>query len=420
MWFPSLALETFGIAFYMYYTYMYISFSVHSRSISDALKGSNDARSSLGSRDVSLVSTEKNNSLPRRSSIHTYTEIDTISQSESKVSHSSQADSGASGNGSVSVSKAIPPPPNMRAGSSAMPHFYYVLEKMGNDEDEKGKEENKLKGPWELGYMREGKQTPRSCSREGSTKDRAGSLEREVGEGTGTKNESSEGGGIMRSGSYPSKDRGGGGGGGNLNRVVISRDGSAKSSKSHRGSVKLIDGSVKAGEGSREGSVKSRGSRDGSFKKEVWVPTREQQKYVAENERKDEKRVPLPHRDYDVLEPGESYSHDKKSDFIGRDSKEGGATKVLFDDPKYAAMTVGELPRLVIQRHHSLDLITPQDTPTHAASALDRGKAASSKSLEGSGLVQRSESIYRTRDTTPIDNLSTTPSRLSVPFDAII
>lgn len=391
-----------------------------------ALKGSIDTRSS-GSQEIS-TSTEKSNSLSRKNFTHKYTEIDTLSHSgstHSKMSHSLHASQGdnihqSSGNGSISgASKPIPPPPNMRTRgrSDSSPHFYYILEKL-ESEAEEGRGDQ-LKGPWEFG-LREGNY--KSWSREGSKKNRSGSLKREVGSTDASiKNELCWGDGSIRprSGSCPSKERRGG----SLKRVVSSREGSSKSSRSREGSVKKttpINGSVRAA-GSREGSIKSRGSRDGSFKKEVWVPVR-----AESGERERSEKVPPPLRDYDVLEPRElvstPFSIINENYFCKRDTDGAGQ---IFDDPKYAAVSVGDLPQLA-NRHQSLDPIIPWRMQARQA-AMGTDKTSSSKSLQDSGLGAGSmrSSIYQMHNTTPICKIGMTvgrntppTSRLSMPFDA--
>ena len=419
----------------------------------EARKGSLDRRSSVGSRSVS---TEKSNSLPRKNSLqHKYAEIETVSHGE--ISHSAPHHNGGTGflhqqmigsrNGSI-PSKMIPPPPNTRARSSSTPHFYYILEKLDGGEG-RGEEESRLKYPWEVGAPSQIK----SRSREGSTKNRAGSLKREVGGAVrtelsgGNQSEFCWGDGTMRSrsGSCPGREKKGG----STKRLVVSREGSSKSTKSRSGSGKRatsVEGNGKVVTESREGSVKSRGSRDGSCKKEVWVPAHDP---LQSNTKTGEKRVPPP---YDALEPKfgsypSPFSIINESYFAitgGDDPRD-----VLFDDPKYAAVSVGDLPQLVDQqRHRSLDPIVPhrsyryqpgQSDGTHQKAAcrgrgrgggVGRVKAASSKSLQDSGVLGGGgegggvrDSIYQTRDSTPVRGIGmsvggNTPSRLSMPFDS--
>ena len=404
--------------------------------------------------------------------MHKYAEIDTISHTDSihsKTLHSLHASHGdgihqlsttnsASSNGFIpgaDASKVIPPPPNTRSRSSSTPHFYYILEKL-DDEGDRGIKNagNKLKTPWELSAQRE-EQSKKSNSREGSTKNRSGSLKRDTETTAAAEFCWGDGSTRSRSGSCPSRERKGG----SLKRIVISREGSSKSStkSSRNGSGKKTSSSVNGSnktivgmttttcsDGSREGSVKSRGSRDGSFKKEVWVPTREQQTLNEMMRRQvQEKR---PHRDYDILEPRYG-SHPPLFSIINESyfDLEQDNTGMLFDDPKYAAVSVGDLPQLINERHQSLDPIIPQrkvhhqrhhqqkdlsKSPQSRAAGISKMKAVSSKSLQDSGVVacngsrKRGSSIYQTRDSTPNRDIvmgvnGDTPSRLSMPaFDA--
>ena len=307
----------------------------------------------------------------------------------------------------------------------------------------------RLKRPWEVGAPSPAR---RSRSRESSTKNRAGSLKREVGGGVREGKGGEQlcwGDGTMRSrsGSCPGRERKAGGSG---KRVVVSHEGSAKSqaSKSRSGSGKRV---VESGNGkvvieSREGSVKSRGSRDGSCKKEVWVPPASE---VSKNTT--EKPVPPP---YDSLEPRFA-SYPLPFSIINESYFTAAAREELFDDPKYAAVSVGDLPQLV--SHQSLDPIVPLHSCSHlytskrqysSSSGLQgsRVKAASSRSLQGSGsgsLGGRGGgggggggeggegggvgggrgSIYHTHDSTPVRGIGTSvsgniASRLSMPLES--
>ena len=418
-----------------------------------ARKGSLDTRSSIGSRSVS---TEKSNSLPRKNSLqHKYAEIETISHvvemSQSAPHHNGgflhQQQISSGKNGGVVSSKVIPPPPNTRARCSSTPHFYYILEKMDRGEEGGGeKEESRIKSPWEVGAPSQIK----SRSREGSGKNRAGSLKREVGEevassSVGKQGELCWGDGTLRSrsGSCPGRERKGG----STKRVVVSREGSSKSTKSHSGSGKRATSVERNGKvvtmGSREGSVKSRGSREGSGKKQVWVPAPDP--LQSNNKTTSETRVPPP---YDALDPKFSlypspFSIINENYLAGCDDGQNE----LFDDPKYAAVSVGDLPQLVDQhRHQSLDPIVPRRNHRAGPSGgrvqlgghrgggggVGRVKAASSKSLQDSGALTGEgggggggvrESIYETRDSTLVRGIGMsvgghTPSRLSMPFDS--
>ena len=312
-------------------------------------------------------------------------------------------------------------------------------------EEKGGKDESRIKCPWEVGAPSQMK--PRS--REGSGKNRAGSLKGEVDGATRTEpsvgNKSSDlcwGDGTMRSrsGSCPSREKKRG----STKRLVVSREGSSKSTKSRSGSGKRAMSVERNGKvvtaGSREGSVKSRGSRDGSCKKEVWVPAPDL--LQSNDDKTSDKRVPPP---YDALEPKfgsypSPYSIINESYFAGCDD----ARSVLFDDPKYAAVSVGDLPQLVNQhRHQSLDPIIPRGNHSHQVAqcggrvqqagrrggggGVGRVKAASSKSLQDSGVLTGGggarESIYETRESTPMRGVGMSvgghaPSRLSMPFDS--
>ena len=411
------------------------SLRVHNRSGSESetLKGSIDTRSSA-SREPSLSTEKSIGSLSRKNSVHVYTEIETISHSDSthsKLSHTLHASVGdivhqSSGNGSISVSAplVIPPPPNKRTRREMSPHYYYVLEKPEHyQEEDHGMENcNKLKGPWELRMWEGGNR--RSQSREGSTKSQSGSLKRELG--TCIYNEFHWGVGRMRarSGSCPSKELRGK----ILKRGAFSREGSSKSSRSREGSIKNAMSTttntraVGAGE-VREGSIKSRGSRESSFKKEVIVPIPQSEKKESG---KEERHVLPSSDDYDVLEPIDlsypQYSFTNQSYFSMR------GVGLIFDDPKYAAVSVSNLPQLVNQQHHhhqSLDLIPPwrMQARPHGG-GMSTTKAISSKSLQGTGLrnVEVQSSIrHHMHSSTPLHGMSVgvnAPSRLSMPFDA--
>ena len=389
---------------------------------------------------------------------------------------------GSNGNGSIpGATKVIPPPPNTRGRSKSTPHFYYILEKLeceAEEDQERSRERNKLRGPRDVVRSRE-ESSKKSRSREGSAKTRAGSLKRELGSKDASLKSSElcwgDGSLRPRTGSFPSKERRGG----SLKRVIISREGSSMSSRSREGSVKNAttsteasvkvaagsregsvrregsrvaagsregsvrregsrvaagsrEGSVRVAAGSREGSVKSRGSRDDSFKKEVWVPAREESTAREKSgmNRKIE-RVPPPPRDYDVLMPShvsvpysyvnESYAEEQK-DHSDKDA-------IIFDDPKYAAVNVGDQPRLV-NRHQSLDPIMPRRM-RNGQGVMGMESAVSSKSLQDAGLTAGSSigrmrtSIYQTHDATPSlesgmngGSGNITPSRLSMPLDS--
>lgn len=323
----------------------------------------------------------------------------------------------SSGNGSVPTgsSQHIPPPPNTRGRNNSTPHYYHVLERPKPETEMKGGD-TQLKTPWELGLTEDSRKKPRP--REGSTKDRSGSLKH----GDGSTDASLKGSSIRRSrsGSYPSREQKGG----SLKRAVRSREGSLKSSRSHEESVKQMqstDGSSTLG---RDGSIKSRGSREGSFKKEVWVPVHEQSN---EKERKAmERKIPPLSKGYDRLEPknitNTPYSIINESYFRKKDidSEEG----LIFDDPKYAAVSVGNLPRHM-NWHQSMDPIIPRRMQPKRG-PMDTDKSVSSKSLQDSGLgaCGTRSSIYNTRDTTPtyaselgMTRGGHTPSRLSMPFE---
>ena len=404
--------------------YLFSLFSKHG-SEPEVLKGSIDTGNSGGSGDASL-STVKSNSPARKNSLHKYTEIDTMSRSDSTRSkmshtvHAAKGDSGLHPNCTTDIlrglPKVIPPPPNMRVRSNSTPHFYYILEKLESGEEE-GKRKGRLEHTWELG---DGSQTVRVRGR--SSKKRSSLKQhelREISADADSKNELClEEGEVRRSrsGSCPSREWRGGG---SLKR---SRGGSAKSStKSRCGSGKKLeprDGSVKV-HVSREGSIKSHGSRDGSFKKEVWLPAHEGQNHKEGKMKK--MQVPLPSRDYDVLEPVDQYppfSMTNESDF----SK--GGSGVLFDDPKYATVSVGDLPRLARQLHQSLDLIGPPRRGERREILGTAMNTASCKSLQYSGFIGRGgarKSIYQTCESARGSGMSisgNTPSRLSIPFDA--
>ena len=334
----------------------------------------------------------------------------------------------------------------MRTRSSSTPHFYYILERIEGDEGggEGNEAAGRLKRPWEVGAPRPEK----SRSSEGSVKkNRSSSLKREMGREAvepGVKTELCWGDGTMRSrsGSCPGK------GGGSGKRIVISREGSGKT-KSRSGSGKKREETSGRGGNvaeSREGSIKSRSSRDGSCKKEVWVPPAPDLQQNSSN-----KCVPPP---YDALEP--RFASYPTSFSIINESYLGDRAE-LFDDPKYAAVSVGDLPQLVNQQqqhHQSLDHIIPHhpSQPRSNSSWLQGHcggvRAASSKSLQDSGGALGGEgsgrgegergSIYRTRDSTPVRGTGrssdgntpsllrgtgrssdgNTPSRLSMPFDS--
>lgn len=326
-----------------------------------------------------------------------------------------------SSSGNVSVptgsSHHIPPPPNTRGRNNSTPHFYHVLERPKPEAEQKSGD-TQLKSPWELGLTEGNFKNPRS--QEGNTKDRSGSLKR----GDSSTDASLKGSSIRRSrsGSYPSREQKGG----SLKRAVRSREGSLKSSRSHEESVKQTqstDGNRTVG---RDGSIKSRGSREGSFKKEVWVPVREQSN---EKERKAMRRkVPPLSKGYDRLEPkniaSTPYSIINESYFRKKDvdSEEG----LIFDDPKYAAVSVGDLPRHM-NWHQSMDPIIPRRMQPKRGPMDTTDKSLSSKSLQDSGLGACGvrSSIYQTRGTTPtyanelgMTRGGHTPSRLSMPFEA--
>lgn len=271
--------------------------------------------------------------------------------------------------------------------------------------------DTQLKSPWELGLAKGSCKKPRS--REGSTKNTSGSLKR----GDTSTDASLKGSSIQRSrsGSYPTKEQKGG----SLKRAVHSREGSLKSSRAHGESVKQTQSTDGVSTVGRDGSIKSRGSREG---REVWLPVRDQSN---EKERKDMKRkIPPLSKDYDRLETKNTtntpYSIINESYFRKKDvdSQDG----LIFDDPKYAAVSVGDLPRHM-NWHQSMDPIIPrQRQPRHGPMGTD--KSLSSKSLQDSGIgaCDVRTSIYQTRGTTPSELGMTrgghTPSRLSMPFEA--
>ena len=273
-----------------------------------------------------------------------------------------------------------------------------------------------------------------SRSREGSVKNATTSTEASVKVAAGSRE-----GSVRREGSRVAA----GSREGSVRVAAGSREGSVRvAAGSREGSVRVAAGSregsvrregSRVAAGSREGSVKSRGSRDDSFKKEVWVPAREESTAREKSgmNRKIE-RVPPPPRDYDVLMPShvsvpysyvnESYGAEEQKDHSDEDA-------IIFDDPKYAAVNVGDQPRLV-NRHQSLDPIMPRRM-RNGRGVMGMESAASSKSLQDAGLTAGSAvgrmrtSIYQTHDATPSlesgmngGRGSITPSRLSMPLDS--
>jgi hypothetical protein len=302
------------------------------------------------------------------------------------------------------------------------PHFYYVLERLEDcKEEEYGKE--RLKGPWELGMWEEGHK--KSRSRDGSTKSRSESLKRELSTCIYTDVHWGDVRMRARSGSCPSKELRGD----ILKRGAFSREGSSKSSRSHEGSVKNTTSTTNTSSRAagavevKEGSIRSRGSRESSVKKEVIVPIRQSEEKES---RKEEKRVLPTSDDYDVLEPIDlsypQYSLINEGYFSMR------GVGLIFDDPKYAAVSLGNLPQLANQHHHhhqSLDPILPWRMQAGVrGGGLNAAKAISSKSLQGTGLgnVEVQSSIYhQTHGSAPNHGMSigvNAPSRLSMPFDA--
>lgn len=226
---------------------------------------------------------------------------------------------------------------------------------------------------------------------------------------------------------------------GSLKEAVRSREGSLKRDmrsveeglRSERisregGQRKVVrsrEGSFQKGTTSRGGSFKIEGGvREGSFKK---GKSPFELNWPAEHALGSEGMGPIPN-DYDSLAPRElecvtpteecSCHYFRENIF---EEVEDMKREVIFDDPKYAAVDIVELPRLV-NRHPSLDPILPQRMRTVA---LGRGKATSSKSLQDAGLniKMRESPIYLSRDITPTSDIILAtgrgPSRMSVPAD---
>ena len=280
-----------------------------------------------------------------------------------------------------------------------------------------GSREGSLKK--EVGWREERFKETRS--REGSLKKEMRSREGSLKKDTGWRDESFKG--------MKSRE-------GSLKKEVRSREGSLKKDmwsveESLKNEMMSREGSFKKVVRSREGSFqKETASRGGSFRTEGGGRKGSLKRgksplelgWQSEHILGSNDMGPIPN-EYGILAPRElecvTPTEECSRHYFRENLFEEMKRKVIFDDPKYAAVDIVELPRLV-NRHPSLDPIGPQRM---RAVALGRGKATSSKSLQDAGLniKMRESPIYLSRDITPTRDIILAtgrgPSRMSVPAD---